>query len=112
MVRIEDTVNNVGTLANLTGNKFLNVYKPKLPIIEVLKMGGDSIQADKDQLTLIDAIATNFTHFGYKTYTSTGSYSGANLITNGTFGANITGWSTDVLTLSHNAGSGTLHAAQ
>lgn len=112
MVCIEDTVNNIGTLATLSGNKFLNTYKPKLPIIEVLKQEGDSVQVDKDALTLVDATATNFTYFGYKTYTSTGVYSGANLITNGAFGTDISNWSTDVLTLSRNAGSGTLHAAQ
>lgn len=112
MVRIEDTVNNLGTLATLSGNKFLNTYKPKLPIVEVLKTGGDSVQVDKDALTLVDGTATNFTYFGYKTYTSTGVYSGANLIINGAFGTDISNWSTDVLTLSHNAGSGTLHAAQ
>lgn len=37
MVRIENTVNNTDVLANFSGNKFLNVYKPKLPIIEILK---------------------------------------------------------------------------
>lgn len=89
MIRIENVANATDILATLSGNKFLNVYKPKLPIIEILNQGGDSLQLDKEHLTDVDATATNFTYFGYKTYTSTGSYSGANLLSNGTFGANI-----------------------
>lgn len=112
MVRVEDKVDNIGVLANFSGNKFLNTYKSKLPIIEILAQGGDSKSIDKNNLDLIDAGSSNFTYFGYKTYTSTGSYSGANLITNGTFGANITGWTTDVLSLSYDAAGKTLHTNQ
>lgn len=112
MIRIENTVNAIDVLATFSGNKFLNVYKPKLPIVEILKQGGNSSQIDKSNLTNIDASASNFTYFGYKVYTSTGSYSGGNLLSNGAFGANIAGWSTDVLTLSHDGVGGTMHAAQ
>ena len=82
MVRVEDKVDNIGTLATFLNNTYLNTYKPKLPIIEVLENGGDSAQIDKSNLSLVDASASNFTYFGYKTYTSTGSYSGSSLITN------------------------------
>ncbi len=92
MVKIDDTVDASGSLATLSSNAYINVYKGILPIIDVLKTGGNSYSLDKNALTTVDATAMNFTYFGYKNYTNTGSYSGSNLITNGSFGSNITGW--------------------
>jgi parallel beta-helix repeat protein len=103
MIRIDDQIDAIGVLATLSGNKYINVYKGKLPIIEILRTGGISESYDKTRVSIPDAGATNFTYFGYKAYTNTGSL-GANLITNSTFSANIAGWSTDVLSLTQGAG--------
>lgn len=112
MVKMYDAVDAIGTLASLSNNRYINVYKGKYPIIESFTTGGDSYALDKENLTALDAGATNFTYFGYRSYTSTGTYSGSNLITNGAFGANIAGWSSTNVTLSHDATGSTLHAAQ
>jgi Bacterial Ig domain len=112
MVRIDDMVDQNGTLATLTANNYYNLYKPKLPIIQVLRTGGDSTVVDKDSLATVDAAGQNFTAFGNRVYTSTGSYTGANLLSNGTFASNITGWSTDVLSLAHDSTGWTLHVSQ
>jgi parallel beta-helix repeat protein/VCBS repeat-containing protein len=112
MVKIHDTVDASGTLATLSNNKYINIYKPKLPIIDVLTTGGDSYSLDKDQLTTLDPGATNFTYFGYKNYTSTGSYTGANLITNSTFASNISNWTWDNMSLTHDSTGSILHASQ
>jgi large repetitive protein len=101
MVLIRDSVDAVGTLASFSNNRYINVYKPKLPIIQVLRTDGESLSLSKNELTQFDVWASNFTHFGYKVYTSTGTYSGANLITNGNFDTNIAGWSTTWGSASH-----------
>jgi VCBS repeat-containing protein len=112
MVRLDDMVDQNGTLATLTANNYLNLYKSKLPVIQVLRTGGDSTLFDKDSIWIIDASSQNFTAFWNRVYTSTGSYSGATLLSNGNFSANIVGWSTDVLGLIHDSTGWTLHVSQ
>ena len=104
MVKINDTVDAVGTLATLSNNTYINTYKGKLPLIESLNIGGDSYSLDKLNIGTLDVGSTYFTYFGYKNYTSTGSYSGLNLITNDAFSSNITGWSSSSnISISHDA---------
>ncbi len=112
MVKVYDSVDASGTIANFADNRFINIYKSKLPVIDILTTGGTSYSLDKDNITTIDSTATNFTYFGYKTYTSTGAYSGSSLITNGTFVSDITGWTADNVVLSHDNVGDTLQASQ
>lgn len=71
MIKLSDTVDALGTLATLSSNAYINVYKGKYPIIESFTTGGDSYSLDKETLATLDAGATNFTYFGYKNYTNT-----------------------------------------
>ena len=112
MVRIDDRVDNNGTLATLSGNRYLNLYKIKSPVIELLRTGGDSQIYTKSNLTSLDVTGQNFTAFANYIYTSTGSYNGSQLLANGNFGAGFASWSTDVLTLSHNTSNFSLSVSQ
>lgn len=112
MVRIDDRLDQNGTLATLSGNRYLNLYKIKSPVIELMRTAGDSKIYNKSNLTDIDLTGQNFTAFANYIYTSTGSYNGAQLLANGNFGAGISSWSTDVLTLSHNTSNFSLSVSQ
>jgi hypothetical protein len=38
MVRVDDLADASGSLADFSNNAYINVYKPKLPIIEVFRV--------------------------------------------------------------------------
>jgi hypothetical protein len=102
MIRVEDTRDGSTDLASINGNTYLNTYKAKSNVIEVLAKNGNSSVYTKDTVGNIDFGSNIFTYFGFKNYTNTGSL-GANLLSNGTFTTDISGWSTDVLGLTYDS---------
>jgi parallel beta-helix repeat protein/VCBS repeat-containing protein len=111
MIKVEDTDSN-WVLASFSNNSYIHVYKWRLPIIDVISRGWNSYSYDKDSLTDIDPTATDFTYFWYRNYTSTGSYSWLNLISNSQFSSDISSWTSDRVTLTHNSTWQTLVGSQ
>ncbi|MBP9779339.1 tandem-95 repeat protein [Candidatus Gracilibacteria bacterium] len=111
MIKVEDLDSNL-SIASFSNNSYINIYKGKLPIIDSISQGGNSYSYDKDTLTDIDPTASNFTHFGYKNYTNTGSYPGFNLISNSQFGTDISLWTSDRVNLTYDSTGQTLHGSQ
>ncbi len=66
----------------------------------------------KNDLTTFDAGATNFTNFGYRVYTSTGSYSGSSNVFNGNFASDIASWNFAGGSSNYNATGQTLEFTQ
>jgi hypothetical protein len=63
MIRMDDQNSANGTLANVIGNTYINVYKSLSPLIEILQSGSSTITYTKNDITDFDASASTFLHF-------------------------------------------------
>ena len=69
MVSIDDQNDDIGTLADISGNTYINTYKYNTSLIDVLAAGTGTTSYNKNSITNIDVSATNFNYFGYSSYT-------------------------------------------
>jgi parallel beta-helix repeat protein len=109
-VEVRDEVPGSGEVSGLlsaSANNFYPLYKPNTSYVRLVKYGGETTEYDKTNLNTWDPSLTKFEYFAYKPYVNTGSYATANLLINGTFETDVSGWSTSAETggapsLSHN----------
>ncbi|MFZ2255783.1 MAG: Ig-like domain-containing protein [Patescibacteria group bacterium] len=69
MIYIDDQNDDIGTLATLSSNTYLNTYKYGTSILEILAAGTGTLTYDKNSILDIDPTATQFNYFGYSSYT-------------------------------------------
>lgn len=91
MIYMDDQNAANGTLANVIGNHYINVYKALSPLVEILQFGASDVTYNKDDITDFDASATTFLHFGYSSYNADGNPTDTKLYVNtGSSSANRT----------------------
>lgn len=89
----DETIGGVmSNLLSANGNAIYPNYKPNTSLVRKVKLGGDTVEYAKADLTSFDPTVTKFEYFGYSSYTSTGSYATANLLSNPDFDTDATGW--------------------
>lgn len=82
MIFMDDQNSANGTLANVIGNTYLNLYKALSPLVEILQFGAADITYSKNNITDFDPSATTFLHFGYSSYNADGNPTDTKLFIN------------------------------
>jgi len=65
MVRIDDQNDDIGTLISLSWNRYINLYKNILPLVEILWNGAPTITYDKTNIGTYDPFVSLFNYFWY-----------------------------------------------
>ena len=76
-----------------SGNILYPNYKPNTSYVRSVNFGGFTKEYTKNTLNQFDAGVVKFEYFAYKSYTNTGSFATAELLTNPNFDSDATGWS-------------------